>query len=67
MGWVLLIVGAVLFILSGPLTGEFLKRSRGEIPENGPYRPGEVPKLVSLMNLGGLALAGVGILVLIFG
>jgi hypothetical protein len=65
MGWFLIVLGAALFLLSGPLTGEFLKRSRGSDIGEGPYRKGEVPKLVSFMNLGGLALVVIGIIVLL--
>jgi hypothetical protein len=66
MGWFLIILGAVLFLLSGPLTGAFLKRARGGEIGEGPYRKGEVPKLVSLMNLGGILLVLVGCVILIF-
>lgn len=64
MAWFLIVLGGVLFLLSGPLTGEFLKRSRGGVVGEAGYQRGEVPKLVSFMNVGGLLLIVVGIVVL---
>lgn len=64
MAWFLIVLGGVLFLLSGPLTGEFLKRSRGGVVGEGGYQRGEVPKLVSLMNVGGLLLVAVGVVAL---